>query len=55
MRSKHATEAHELSAIVRREILPGLAISVSAAALPPSCVVWAHESKLANVIYNLAY
>ena len=23
------------------------------AALPPSCVVWAHESKLANVIHNL--
>ena len=35
MRSKRATEARELSAIVRREILPGLAISVSAAALSP--------------------
>ena len=35
MRSKRATEARELSAIVRREILPGLAISVSFAALSP--------------------
>ena len=35
MRSRHATEPRELSAIVRREVLPGLAISVSFAALSP--------------------
>ena len=35
MRSKHATEPRDLSAIVNREILPGLAISVSFAALSP--------------------
>ena len=35
MRSKRATEPRELSAIVNREILPGLAISVSFAALSP--------------------
>ena len=35
MRLKRATEPRELSAIVYREILPGLEISVSFAALSP--------------------
>ena len=41
MRSKRATEPRDLSAIVRREILPGLAISVSFAALSPFALGYA--------------
>ena len=49
MRSKRATEPRELSAIVKREILPGLAISVSFAALSPFAL-----GRLAVVVVSMA-
>ena len=48
MRSKRANEVRALSAIVNREILPGLAISVSVAALSPFVLGYALYGLLAG-------